>query len=65
MSGPYTAQQKLNAIARELALRAATYPKRIDAGKMSSSEAAYQLGIMEAIAEDYRMEVNQMKLPLE
>jgi hypothetical protein len=44
---------KLKAIKREIALRRATYPKWVAAGRMKQTEAEHELRVMEAIAADY------------
>ena len=50
----YTAYEKLKCVEREIALRRAVYAKRIAAGTMLPSTADREIGIMEAIAADYR-----------
>lgn len=49
----FTAKQKHDAIKRELSYRQYIYPKRIAHGNMSQKLADYQIGIFEAILQDY------------
>jgi len=59
----YTDLDKLSEIERELRYRRRLYP-----GLKARGDSAVlldkQIAIMEAIAEDYRLSVNQMKLPI-
>jgi hypothetical protein len=50
----YTAQQKLDAIEREIGYRVYVYERRVEAGHMSRKKADYEIAIMRAIADDYR-----------
>ena len=54
MSAPITALEKLNEVEREVALRQKVYDRMIKEGRMSVPIAARKIGIMKAIAEDYR-----------
>lgn len=58
----FTAETKLKAIERELGYRRRVYPRRVDAGQMTSSLAAEQIAVMEAIAEDYRKAAENERL---
>jgi hypothetical protein len=49
-----TATEKLKAVERELSYRKYVYPRRIDAGLMTSALAAEQIATFEEIAADYR-----------
>lgn len=49
----FTREEKLKAVAREIALRRIAYPRRVEARQMKQADADYQLAIMVAIAKDY------------
>lgn len=49
----FTATEKHTAILRELKMRRRVYPGWVSTGKISPHEAAHQIAVMEAIAEDY------------
>jgi hypothetical protein len=49
-----TASEKLACAERELRMRKRVYPRWVKAERMTSAEAAREVGIMEAIAADYR-----------
>lgn len=49
----FTAEQKLKAIQRELALRRRCYPQWITKGLMKPNDARHQIAIFEAIEADY------------
>jgi len=51
---PYTAADKRKAVEREIAMRKRVYPNRIETGRMTQAQAAYQITIFEEIADDYR-----------
>jgi hypothetical protein len=57
-----TAAQKLRAIERELKLRKRVYPRWVESGRMSQKQAAEEIAIMEAIAQDYQELVEQERL---
>jgi hypothetical protein len=57
-----TETDKLNCAERELKMRQRVYPHWVDAGKMSSQKAAYELECMAAIVEDYRKIVRGERL---
>jgi hypothetical protein len=50
----YTAQQKLEAVERELGFRRRVYERRVHEQKMSQQKADHEIAIFEAIAADYR-----------
>jgi hypothetical protein len=50
----FTREMKLKAIERELGFRKRVYARRVDEKKMTQKEADYEIGVFEAIAEDYR-----------
>ena len=58
----FSAGQKLRALIREIEMRKAVYPRQVQMGRMSPHEAADQIAIMEAIAEDYREQENKERL---
>ena len=45
---------KLTCAERELKMRRQVYPRWIDVGRMSTSKAAHEIAVMEAIVADYR-----------
>ena len=49
-----TAQQKLQSLKRELALRRTAYPKWIASGRMPKAKADYEIEVMESIVADYQ-----------
>jgi cell fate (sporulation/competence/biofilm development) regulator YlbF (YheA/YmcA/DUF963 family) len=58
----YTDADKLKEIEREIAMRRKIYPSWIAQNRLSYAAAERQLKILEAIAEDYRLVVNQTDL---
>jgi hypothetical protein len=54
MSTIYTAQQKLDAVSRELRFRRQVYPRRVTDKKMTQQLADAQIAIFEAIERDYQ-----------
>ena len=48
-----TNEQKLACIKRELGYRTRVYPRLIENGSMTKEQADRQIGIMQAIADDY------------
>lgn len=50
---PFTNQQKLDAVKRELGYRRHVYARRVAAGQMTQAKADHEIGVMEAIVEDY------------
>lgn len=59
---PFTAEEKLAGIERELKYRRRVYPRRIEAQKMTQSLADEQITLFEAIAEDYRAQAQKERL---
>lgn len=49
----FTAQDKLEAVERELAFRRRVYERRVADGKMTQQLADRQIAVFEAIAADY------------
>lgn len=49
----FTAQDKLEAVERELAFRRRVYERRVADGKMTQQLADRQIAVFEAIADDY------------
>jgi hypothetical protein len=49
----YTAEQKRDAIERELSMRRRVYPRLIEKGSMTRHTADAQIAIFEAIRDDY------------
>lgn len=54
MAENFTARQKQQAAAREVAQRHRVYPRLVEAGKMKQADADLQIAIMSAIELDYR-----------
>lgn len=50
----FTASQKFAALKREIAQRHRVYSRLVASGKMKPAESAREIGVMTAIAEDYR-----------
>lgn len=50
----FTAQDKLDAVTRELSFRRRVYERRVDEGKMTRKAADHQIAVFEAIEADYR-----------
>jgi hypothetical protein len=50
----FTAREKLKAVDRELGFRRRVYATRVAEGRMKQSDADFQIGVMAAIADDYR-----------
>jgi len=55
----YTDAEKLKEIEREITIRKKIYPSWVAQNRLSYAAAEKQLAILQAIAEDYRMSVNQ------
>lgn len=49
----FTAQDKLDAVKRELKYRRSVYARRVTGGKMTQALADRQIALFEAIAADY------------
>jgi hypothetical protein len=58
----FTAQEKLEAVRRELGFRRRVYPRRVDDGAMSQALADKQIGIFEAIEADYEAQAQKERL---
>lgn len=58
----FTAAEKLDAIKRELTMRRSVYPRLIEQGRMRHETADRQIAVMEAIAQDYREQVEGRRL---
>lgn len=56
------AAEKLEAVEREIKQRRRVYPRLVDQGKMTQAFADRQIAIMEAIADDYRRDVEGDRL---
>ena len=54
MNQPISAREKLMEVQREISMRRTVYEKAVREGRMTAPEAARKIGIMMAIAEDYR-----------
>lgn len=50
----FTAQQKREAVEREVKMRQRVYPRWIADGRMTNAKADHEIKVMETIAEDYR-----------
>jgi len=57
-----TAQQMLDCVERELKMRRKVYPGFVRQRKMTEQKAHYELRVMEAICEEYRLRCNQLDL---
>jgi hypothetical protein len=55
-------EDKLKCAEREVRRRKQVYPNRVETGRMSASEAAYELACMDAIAEHFRGLVQSERL---
>lgn len=49
----YTVEEKHKAAVRELEMRRAVYPKLVQAKKKSKESSDYEIGVMQAIVNDY------------
>ena len=49
----FTAQQKREAVERELGYRRRVYKRQVENGKMKQAQLDFQIAIFEAIAADY------------
>ena len=54
MAETFTARQKQQAAAREVAQRQRVYPRLVEAGRLKHAEAERQIAIMQSIEADYR-----------
>lgn len=53
MSRTFTAQDKLDAVRRELSFRRRVYARRVEGGTMTKDAANRQIALFEAIEADY------------
>lgn len=51
---PYTLEEKIACLTREIQQRKRVYPKLVMKETMTQAEADYQLGCMQAILQDYQ-----------
>jgi hypothetical protein len=56
---PYTFEQKLKAVERELSLRKQVYPGSVKVGRMKQADADYQIDVFEEIARDYERAIER------
>jgi hypothetical protein len=54
MNPTFTAKEKLRAAEREVSFRRQVYGRKVADGRMTQAEADKQIGLMIAIADDYR-----------
>jgi len=54
MTRPFTAQEKLDAVTRELRFRRRVYSIRVEDGRMTKELADRQIALFEAIEADYQ-----------
>ena len=54
MNPTYTTKEKLRAAEREVQFRRQVYGRKVAEGRMTKEEADRQIGLMIAIADDYR-----------
>jgi hypothetical protein len=55
----FTAEEKYKEALRELAMRKRLYPRWVEKGAMTATDAARKIEIMEAIAADYAQAAQQ------
>src|SRR5262245_36409803 len=58
----FTAEDKLQAVRREIEQRVRVYPRLVMIGSMTQKFADHQLGVMRAIADDYEKLVETERL---
>jgi hypothetical protein len=58
----FTAQDKLDAVQREIGKRKHVYPRLVAEKKLSPAKSAREIAVMEAIAEDYRVLAEKERL---
>lgn len=58
----FPAQDKLDAIKREIGYRRHVYARRVSEGRMTQAKADHEIKIMEAIAEDYEAQASKERL---
>lgn len=54
---PYSTHDKLLCIERELRMRRRVYPRAVTDRRMTAEEAEREIDVMEAIAQDYRQQL--------
>lgn len=59
---PYSEEEKLEAVKRELGYRRRVYERRVADGKMRQSKADHELGVFEAIQADYEGRAQNARL---
>ena len=60
----FTATEKLREVERELAVRKHVYPRSVIRGRLSQKHADHRVGVLEAIAADYRAQIAADGAPL-
>jgi hypothetical protein len=58
----FTTEEKLKEIEREITHRRRIYPNRVATGRLGPAKALLQLHCMEAIADDYRQQLQRERL---
>ncbi len=58
MTETFTARQKQQAAAREVAQRQRVYSRLVEAGRMKPADAARGIAIMQAVENDYRVQAD-------
>jgi len=53
---PYSREQKIGALKREISFRRRVYPKQMTKGYMSADKATFEIEVMQAILLDYEEE---------
>jgi hypothetical protein len=54
---PYSIHDKLLCVERELRMRRRVYPRAVTDRRMTAEEAEREIDVMEAIAQDYRQQL--------
>lgn len=54
---PYSTHDKLLCVERELRMRRRVYPRAVTDRRMTAEEAEREIDVMEAIAQDYRQQL--------
>lgn len=58
----FTAQDKLDAVKRELGYRRHVYARRVAEGRMTQAKADREIAVMEAISQDYETQAGKERL---
>lgn len=58
----YNAQQKLDAVEREIRMRRRVYPRWVSERRMTQARADAEIAVMEEIAADYRAQASGERL---